>query len=974
MRKLSCIFILSFFFLWATTLYAQDKEPDNKRLNEVTLQLKWYHAFQFAGYYAADLKGFYEEAGLEVNIAEGSPNISAVEQVSSGAADFGVSDTEILIHYGNGKGLVALDATFQQSPSVFAVKAQSDINSLKELSEATVVAGSGFPRTEFHALLQAEGIDTTQTTFLSNYSFNNFIANDSIDAMHMYYTIDYPYFEQQGVNLNTFFPKMYNVDFYGDLLFTNSSFLKSSPDIVSRFREASKKGWDYARENPNEIIDYILSLPTNNEVTYSKELLTIESDRMWELYIPTLVPYGYMNPERWDRITNFYAGAGLVPEDLDLDGFLITSEESLIEQLIPTLKYILLGIVLLAVSVILWLYMLKREVKRRTGLWVKEFKERQETAKKLEATKKDYKNLVENIHDCVFQMDEEAVFMYISPNVEQITGYKPEEVIDIKYAPFFPEESLKELYARFSSRIESGVDDNAPIKINHRNGTHRWLSATTKVVEHPVDGTVVQGTFRDVTDTVRTQHALHYSEERFRKLTEQSPVGIYILSGDEYIYVNSKYSSIFGAEPLEFIGEKIDPEFIHKEDREKLFGNITKLMSGEIDKADNLYRAYKKTGEQIFIHFYSSIIEVDSDRLLFGTALEVTDQVNTQIELEEQEERFRTLTEKSFTGLVLVQDGLVIYINPRYLEIIGYSKDEINTADDLFRLTHADDIESVKKSVEDRKKGNIDHVHYQCRMYHKEGHIVYLDIYGSTVTIKGKDAIMASVMDITDIVIAQNKLEASVHEKNVLLAEIHHRVKNNMAVVSGLMELQKFKTDDKIAQSLLKESQLRIKTIAMIHEKLYQSDSFSEIPFGEYLSDLIENVANSLYKESTRIKIIEDFDDISLNINQAIPAALFTNEVITNCFKHAFPDSRDGEVIIKIKKEDDDMVRIAIKDNGVGLPKNYTESNSLGMTLIKNLSNQVGAKLSVTNGNGCGFEIYFKKEIISGSASNARIQ
>ena len=139
--------------------------------------------------------------------------------------------------------------------------------------------------------------------------------------------------------------------------------------------------------------------------------------------------------------------------------------------------------------------------------------------------------------------------------------------------------------------------------------------------------------------------------------------------------------------------------------------------------------------------------------------------MSVQKSLEEQEERFRLLTEKSFTGFVLIQNGDIVYINPRYCEIIGYEKDELTKAEDLFKITHKDDIGEVKQSIEDRKKGLIDHVHYQCRMHHKNGDIVYCDVYGSIVTINGKEAIMASIMDITESVINRTELESSVKEK-----------------------------------------------------------------------------------------------------------------------------------------------------------------------------------------------------------------
>lgn len=830
---------------FCTVLHAQERGSTHPETDTVILQLKWFHQFQFAGYYAADIKGFYEQEGLNVKILEGGPSIRAVDVVLSGEADLGIFDTELLVNYANGEPVVALDAFFQSSPVAIAVKKSSSVNSLAKLSESVIMIHSSIGMTELEATLINEGISIDSLKlYQGEYSHEEFVRNDAIDAIHAYYTVDIPKMERDGLELDVILPSMYGVSFYGDILFTSNQFLNSSSDAVQKFRSATKKGWEYARNNQDEIIEYITQLPGVKERGMSREVLTIEANRTWQISIPNVVPYGYMNPERWNKIAEYYSLTGLIPSNLNLDKFLITHEQTLLERLLPVLKYVIIGLVFIAISSGLWLYILRKQVKRSTQLWVSEFKERQKTSKELELKKRDYKALVENIRECVFSLKPDGVFTYVSPTIEKITGYTSKEIVGAEYAPFFSEEIRTVLFDRLKARIETDIDDNAIIKINHKNGSTRWVSASTKVFRDPTDGVVIQGTFNDETERIRTQKAL-----------------------------------------------------------------------------------------------------------------------------EEQEERFRMMTEKSFTGFVLFQDDKVRYINQRYCEILGLHKEELRTTEDLYKRTHPEDIDKVKQSVQDRKDGKTDYLHYQTRMLHSNGSIIYLDVYGSVATVNDQQAIMASVMDITESIEIRKNLESSITEKNVLLAEIHHRVKNNMAVVSGLMDLQKFKTKDKMVHSILSESQLRIKTIAMIHEKLYQSESFSEIPFGQYLSELISSISDSLYQESSNIKVLEEYDSLSLNINQAIPAALFVNEVITNCFKHAFPDKKEGAVSIEVKNNPNNHVLIRISDNGKGLPENFGENGSLGITLIKNLSLQIDGKLNITSGSGTCFEIDFIKEDISGSTN-----
>lgn len=224
------------------------------------------------------------------------------------------------------------------------------------------------------------------------------------------------------------------------------------------------------------------------------------------------------------------------------------------------------------------------------------------------------------------------------------------------------------LYKRLKARIKNDLDDVAVIEIVHKNGAQRWVTASTKVYDHPVNGIVVQGTIQDVTGKVAARRALNLSEERFRKLTEHSPVGIFIISKGEYIYVNRKYAEMFRGRPSDLIGKEINLEFLHESERNIIFEKMEKFNSGELDSSNQLCRAYDKYGKELFIHFYPSIIDVSGERLLFGTALDVTQRMSVQKSLEEQEERFRLLTEKSFTGFVLIQNGDIVYINPRYCD------------------------------------------------------------------------------------------------------------------------------------------------------------------------------------------------------------------------------------------------------------------------------------------------------------------
>src|SRR5699024_7332655 len=235
-------------------------------------------------------------------------------------------------------------------------------------------------------------------------------------------------------------------------------------------------------------------------------------------------------------------------------------------------------------------------------------------------------------------------------------------------------------------------------------------------------------------------------------------------------------------------------------------------------------------------------------------------------------------------------------------------------------------------------------------------------IYGVPVKLKGTIiAIFGIYVDISDRVAYEQKIEKSLKEKEVMLAEIHHRVKNNLAVITGLLELQQYKTEVESAKNILKESQLRIKSIALIHEKLYQNEDLSQVSIDIYLEELISIISDSMIAEATDVTLNIDATAASLTINQAIPCGLILNELITNAYKHAFEEREEGIISISLDSRDDKFY-LMVEDNGSGIPDSVDMKNpkSLGITLIKTLSKQLDGKYKFINKDaGMRFTLQF---------------
>lgn len=286
-------------------------------LENITLQLKWTHAFQFAGYYAAQEQGYYRDAGLDVRIEEATPNTDPVASVVSGKAQFGVGTSSLLLARNAGKPVVVLAVIFQHSPYVFYTAQNTGIEKLSDLIGKRVMLE---PQSdELLAYLRKEHIAPDRIKQV-RHSFNpQDLIDGKVDAISGYIS-NQPYdFNRAGFAYKTFSPRMAGIDFFGDNLFTSQAEVLDHPERVRAFREASLRGWRYAKEHRDETIELILSKYSK---LHSRDYLEFESEQMIPLLQPELIEIGYSNPARWQHIADVYAGAGMLPPNFTLDGFL----------------------------------------------------------------------------------------------------------------------------------------------------------------------------------------------------------------------------------------------------------------------------------------------------------------------------------------------------------------------------------------------------------------------------------------------------------------------------------------------------------------------------------------------------------------------------------------------------------------------------------------------------------------------------
>lgn len=328
-------------------------------------------------------------------------------------------------------------------------------------------------------------------------------------------------------------------------------------------------------------------------------------------------------------------------------------------------------------------------------------------------------------------------------------------------------------------------------------------------------------------------------------------------------------------------------------------------------------------------------------------------------ELLEREKTFANALISSLPGIycLIDEDGNLLRWNENFELISGYAPEEIRNMDSLGFFS--DDHKKTFRLFMERAI-EMGYSEAEADLVSKRGETMPFFLSGIKIFLNNKACISVSGIDISERLKAEEQIKSSLKEKKILLSEVHHRVKNNLAVITGLLSLQAEIADSDVSRQVLRESELRIRSMAMIHEKLYQTDIYSRVEFHSYVKDLSGSIAN-MFNRAGKVEIKINIGNLYLDLNKAIPCGLIINELLTNAFKHAFKGREHGTVQIDMTKKDK-KVTLYFADDGVGLPESFDieTASSLGMKLIDGLTGQLDGAYSFKNDNGAKFTLTFE--------------
>ncbi len=580
--------------------------------------------------------------------------------------------------------------------------------------------------------------------------------------------------------------------------------------------------------------------------------------------------------------------------------------------------------------------------------------------RELKQSKEETDQIINSLTDTLFVFDpSNGKALRWNKVFSEISGYTDAEIA-YKKAPddWYDKDDLKEA-DKALQKIRTDRQATVEISLITKSGqtipTEYSVSLLDKMEN---DKQYIVAIGRDVTERRRMDEALRESEKKFRAIFDLAPIGIAMIDTNtgRFIKINKKYCQIL----LYTEEEMLSIDFLkitHPDDLQQDLDNMESLRTGEILFFDMEKRYYRKDGAIVWVSLTVVPLWREGETPVAHIAIvdDITEKKNTADAVAFERDKLLNIMNSIEDGIYIVSRNHDIeYINP-------VLEREFGPVNNKKCHTYFHDRDAICPWCKNKEVFSGQKVSWQW--YSSKTGRTY-DLFD--MPIKNADGSISKFEifhDITEHKRMEAQIKSSLKEKEMLLGEIHHRVKNNLAIVSSMLSMQRNYITDKKHLELFKESENRIKSMALIHEKLYKSEDMARIDFREY----IESLANNLFKTYKtgglgKVDLQLDVEEVCLGIDMAVPCGLLLNELLTNALKHAFPDMKPGELYIKMHKEPNNGIEILVRDNGVGLPDDLDIRNteSLGFQLIVGVSeSQLRGEIEVKCNGGVEVRVCF---------------
>ena len=507
---------------------------------------------------------------------------------------------------------------------------------------------------------------------------------------------------------------------------------------------------------------------------------------------------------------------------------------------------------------------------------------------------------------------------------------------------------------------ETGNEHEQLINVTLNNGTKKYLNII--IARNEFDHDWIHGIVIDQTLTVFNQKRIRQSEQKYRLLTETIPHMIWTSDPDgKPTYINHYGLNFFGVSNDDLMNWNWF-DYYHPDESEYLKSRSKEIVA---DKTTLFHTHRFKRFDDEFIWFQVTIFpDFNSNNEVTswtGIATDIHQLKIAEEDIQYANERIRALINASPVPIYSIDlaGNVKDLWNPAAERLLGWSRDEV-IGKPLPHVASSDRAEFRRIAKLTKEKGQINRI---LKRRNKKGKLLTLDVTGGALFDENGEVteIFVTLIDITRSELNKRKLEKSLREKETLLQEVHHRVKNNLSIIVSLIQLQSMNTKDLTDTYNLSEIENRIRSIAMVHELLYKTNDFSNVNLSKYYRKLIKSIIGSSLEGDITVERVLDIQLSAININQAIPLGLLLNEVITNSAKYAFSKDRSDNQLFLAIKEADGYINVIYKDSGPGFdPEKINDKSGIGHQIINALIEQLEATKEINTQDGFSMELRFK--------------
>jgi len=587
------------------------------------------------------------------------------------------------------------------------------------------------------------------------------------------------------------------------------------------------------------------------------------------------------------------------------------------------------------------------------------------TGKKLRKKDKQYKELFENMIDG-FAFHEiladdygkpvDYIFLEVNPAFESYTGLKASDIVGKKVTEIIPdiEPYWIETYAQVAfTGVRLSIE-------NFSDTLNKWFKVTVYSSERGYFATI----FEDITDRKKAEELLKDRDNRYKRLIESVIGYVYTVFIENKSPVRTVHDpgceAVTGYTPDDF---NSDPELwykmIYHEDR----GRVILFASDIINKGIFTpieHRIICRDGSLSWVR-NTPVPHCDGDNNLIeydSVIIDITGRKIAEIAIRESEERCRLLIDKNPLSIFILRDGKYIFANQSAALKLGYASPDEIIGVEISKTIQAEDMAEIMRRTERAMIGETNPP-MELTIIKPDGSCVITETVSYPIILEDGPAVLVMGQDVTVIKNSFDKINSLLKEKDLLLHEVHHRIKNNMNTISGLLMLQAASMKDVAAVTALNDARSRVQSMMIMYDKLYRSEDFHRMSVKEYLEKFIDEIF-MIFKNSEQVKIEKYIEDFVLDTKILFPLGIIINEIITNAFKYAFPCGQNGKIIVSVKKADD-VITLTISDDGVGVPDAVVSSKSggFGFDLVSALIEQLGGEFKLSKNKGTTVEFVF---------------